>query len=96
MAEQMLRLGGTGLLSESVVEAMHVIDNRMVARYACVKNMEEQLRCRARAIWQLNNPHTANIRHIDNEIAACKRERHAHGHCMRRSAMQAAGSDRSE
>eukprot|EP00965_Chrysotila_dentata_P260890 6214069-Pleurochrysis_carterae.AAC.5 len=62
MAQQMRRLGGTGFLSESVVEAMHVVDNRMVARYACVKNLEEQLRCRARAIWQLC--HTCRAKHF--------------------------------
>eukprot|EP00965_Chrysotila_dentata_P182107 6013474-Pleurochrysis_carterae.AAC.1 len=67
MVQQMRRLGGTGFLSESVVEAMHVVDNRMVSRYACVKNMEEQLRCPARAIWQLNSPNTTNLRKLDKD-----------------------------
>eukprot|EP00965_Chrysotila_dentata_P013287 439139-Pleurochrysis_carterae.AAC.1 len=84
MVQQMLRLGGTGFLSESVVEALHVVDNRMVMRYACVKGMEEQLRCRARAIWQLNNPATTNIRKVSMDNAARKRERHASAHRMRR------------
>eukprot|EP00965_Chrysotila_dentata_P221861 6192627-Pleurochrysis_carterae.AAC.1 len=83
MVEQMLRLGGTGFLSESVVESMHVVDNRMIARYSCAKNLEDQLRCRARAIWQLNNPKTTNIRKADQENAARKRERQALGHRMR-------------
>eukprot|EP00965_Chrysotila_dentata_P158130 5224292-Pleurochrysis_carterae.AAC.1 len=69
----MRRLGGTGFLSESVVQAMHVVDYRMVARYACVKNLEEQLQCRAKAIWQLCNPNSTNIREQDNLIAARKR-----------------------
>eukprot|EP00965_Chrysotila_dentata_P246193 6207009-Pleurochrysis_carterae.AAC.3 len=86
MRTQMDRLGTTGMLSESAVESMHVIDNRMVARYASVKNMEEQLRCRARAIWQLTNPNAVNIREADNANAARKRERHAAGHRMRRLA----------
>eukprot|EP00965_Chrysotila_dentata_P156448 5169640-Pleurochrysis_carterae.AAC.1 len=30
ISQQMRRLGGTGFLSESVVEAMHVVDNRMM------------------------------------------------------------------
>eukprot|EP00965_Chrysotila_dentata_P040963 1357705-Pleurochrysis_carterae.AAC.1 len=80
MAEQMKRLGGTGFLSESVVEAMHVVDNRMVTRYACVRNLEEQLKCRARAIWQLCNPHTTNIREKDNAISARKRAKLASVH----------------
>eukprot|EP00965_Chrysotila_dentata_P156610 5174767-Pleurochrysis_carterae.AAC.3 len=84
MVQQMKRLGDTGFLSESVVEAIHVIDNCMVARYACVKNMEKQLRCRARAIWQLSNPNTSNIRDADDAKTARKRERHAKGHRMRR------------
>eukprot|EP00965_Chrysotila_dentata_P134964 4463872-Pleurochrysis_carterae.AAC.1 len=80
MSEQMRRLGGTGFLSESVVEAMHVVDNRMMSHYACVKNLEDQLQCRARAIWQLCNPNTGNIREQDNLISARKRAKIASVH----------------
>eukprot|EP00965_Chrysotila_dentata_P009866 321802-Pleurochrysis_carterae.AAC.1 len=49
MSQQMRSIGGTGFLSESVVETIQVEDNRMMSRYACVKNLEDQQQCRARA-----------------------------------------------
>ena len=49
MVEQMRRLGGTGILHEGVVEAQHVVDNGLIRRFCCVKNLEQQLMCRG--VW---------------------------------------------
>eukprot|EP00965_Chrysotila_dentata_P100877 3332475-Pleurochrysis_carterae.AAC.1 len=63
---------------------MHVMDNCMVTRYACVRNLEEQLKCRARVIWQLCNPHNTSIREKDNAISARKHAKLASVHCTGR------------
>eukprot|EP00966_Prymnesium_polylepis_P084315 1951634-Prymnesium_polylepis.1 len=49
--EQLLELRSCGMLHEGVVEAVHVVDNRMVLRFGCVRNLEQQVKCRLRAIW---------------------------------------------
>eukprot|EP00965_Chrysotila_dentata_P180094 5946878-Pleurochrysis_carterae.AAC.1 len=91
MSQQMRRLGGTGFLSESVVKAMHVVDNSMMSRYACVKNLEDQRQCHARAMWQLCNPNTGDIREQDNLFSARKRAKiasvHRIGRFMQSSSM---------
>lgn len=53
---QMKWLGGTGIMHEGVVKASHCVDNRFATRYANVRNLEQQLLCRARAAWQLSDP----------------------------------------
>ena len=76
MLPQMRRCGGTGIFHEGVVEALHVLDNRMRSRFACVRNLEEQLACRAKAIWQLCDPGGApNVRAPDHDREARKRLR---------------------
>ena len=80
MLEQMRRLGGTGILHEGVVEATHVVDNALIRRFCCVKNLEQQLECRARAAWQHSDPSGANnIRAVDQACDARKRERRGVG-----------------
>ena len=37
--EQMRLLGCVGLLSESVVESVHVMDNTLIRRFACVRDL---------------------------------------------------------
>ena len=74
---QMRWLGaGCGILHEGVVEASHVVDNRHVSRFANVKNIEQNILMRARAMWQLQNPRSdsANIRAPDHARETRKRD----------------------
>lgn len=70
---QQRRLGSSGMLHEGVVEAFHVLDNRLTTRYACVKNLIQQLRCRAEASWQLAS--APSIRSVEEAQELRKRER---------------------
>ena len=73
VGQQMRRLGSVGMLHEGVVEAYHVLDNRFITRYACVKNLCEQLLCRARAGWQLAS--APSIKAVEEAQQLRKRER---------------------
>jgi hypothetical protein len=73
---QQRRLGSSGMLHEGVVEAFHVLDNRLTTRYACVKNLIQQLRCRAEASWQLAS--APSIRSVEEAQELRKRERRNH------------------
>jgi hypothetical protein len=49
-------LDSVGQLSESVVEGVHVQDNMLCRRFANVNDLEQSLRCRISAMWQLGCP----------------------------------------
>ena len=69
----MRRLGSSGMLHEGVVEAYHVLDNRLITRYACVKNLCEQLLCRAQSGWELAS--APSIKAVEEAQQLRKRER---------------------
>ena len=48
--------GSLGMLHEGVVEALHVVDNRLVLRFGNVKNPEQNIVSRTHAHWQLSAP----------------------------------------
>ena len=48
------------------MEALHVVDNRLVLRYGNVKNPEQNIRSRVHAHWQLADPGgPPSIRELD-------------------------------
>ena len=73
--EQMRLLGCVGLLSESVVESVHVMDNTLIRRFACVRDLEQNLIQRAQAMWQLSCPTFKSVREFSNASAKRKRSR---------------------
>jgi hypothetical protein len=74
--EQLVELRSCGMLHEGVVEAVHVVDNRMILRFGCVQNLEQQVRCRLRAIWQQQDPSGApRIRERESAQQDVKRRR---------------------
>ena len=73
VGQQQRRLGSSGMLHEGVVEAYHVLDNRLTTRYACVKNLCQQLLCRAQAAWQVAS--APSIRAVEEAQELRKRER---------------------
>ena len=84
--EQMKRRGGTGIMHEGVVEAFHVVDNRFAARYANVRNLEQQLLMRARAAWQHSDPSGAkSIRANADARGKRKRDRMSVGSRAKRA-----------
>ena len=62
-------------LSESVVEAVHVLDNMLQRRNACIRDMELNLKCRAVYLWQLSNPTFVSIREMSDNASEQKRRR---------------------
>ena len=79
MGPQMRWFGSTGMLHEGVVEALHVVDNRLVLRYGNVKNQEQNIHCRAQAHWQLADPGgPPSIRSLDylRELRAREKRNH--------------------
>ena len=64
---QMEWLGSSGQLHEGVVEAFHVLDNRLKIRFTHVKNAEAHVRARAQALFQLTDVTLHNIRRMDQE-----------------------------
>ena len=86
MVDQMRRLGGTGILHEGVVEAAHVVDNALIRRFCCVRDLEQQLVCRARAAWQHSDPSGAkDIRAPDKARDARKRDTRTIGRRVKRA-----------
>ena len=74
--DQLVELRSVGMLHEGVVEAVHVVDNRMILRFGCVKNLEQQLVSRLRAIWQQQDPNGApRIREQEAAQKEVKRRR---------------------
>ena len=61
-ADQIDALGGAGFLTEAVVESIHVIDNRMQRRDACIRDIEANLLCRMRHLWELSCPSFESVR----------------------------------
>ena len=72
---QMEALGGSGILHEGVVEAFHVIDNRLKLRWANVKDVQRNVLLRARQSWIMSNPASLNIRTGDHERELRQREK---------------------
>ena len=73
--DQMVLLGSTGMLSESVVESVHVMDNTLIRRFACVRDLEQNLVQRANAMWQLSCPTFQSVRELSNATAKRRRTR---------------------
>ena len=73
--QQLELLGAVGPLSESVVEGVHVQDNMLCRRFANVNDLEQSLRCRVSAMWQLGCPAFKSVRDASDERAEKKRRR---------------------
>ena len=73
--QQLELLGAVGPLSESVVEGVHVQDNMLCRRFANVQDLEQSLRCRISAMWQLGCPTFKSVRDASDERAEKKRRR---------------------
>ena len=73
--DQMDLLGSVGMLSESVVESVHVMDNTLIRRFACVRDLEQNLLQRAQAMWQLSCPTFQSVREFSDASAKRKRSR---------------------
>lgn len=73
--QQLELLGAVGPLSESVVEGVHVQDNMLCRRFANVQDLEQSLRCRISAMWQLGCPTFKSVRDASDGRSEKKRRR---------------------
>ena len=75
MPDQAERMGGPGMLGESVVEGEHVRDNALKRRYATVTDMCETLRLRAQALDRMGDTRVANIQGDEERANSRKRSK---------------------
>ena len=68
-------IGSSGQLHDGAVEALHVIDNRHVARWANVKDCLQNITLRTKAAWQISNPGAQTLRAPDRQREEHRRER---------------------
>ena len=84
--------GSLGMLHEGVVEALHVVDNRLVLRFGNVKNPEQNIISRSHAHWQLADPGgPLSIREPDYQRERARRVRvNTNSRTLRIAAFEAA------
>eukprot|EP00966_Prymnesium_polylepis_P224848 5200498-Prymnesium_polylepis.1 len=66
MPDQAERMGGPGMLGESVVEGEHVRDNALKRRYATVTDTCENLRLRAQSLDRMSDTRVAHAATLES------------------------------
>eukprot|EP00966_Prymnesium_polylepis_P064474 1494450-Prymnesium_polylepis.1 len=85
MPDQAERMGGPGMLGESVIEGMHVRDNALKRRHATTTEVCENLRLRAQGMDRMGDTRVANIQAVEEEANRRKRSKKNHASRKRKN-----------